>query len=45
MWVTNEREIHLKNCKATDIIFTYLNNFDFLTESLNNLIDHIINNI
>ena len=31
------KEIHLKkNCKATDIIFAYLNN-DFLTESLNNL--------
>lgn len=36
--IVNEREIYLKkNCKATDIIFAYLNNFDFLTESLDNL--------
>ena len=36
--VINEKEILLKkNCTATDIIFVYLNNLEFLPESLNKL--------
>lgn len=38
--IINEREIVLKkNCKATDIFFLYLNNMDFLIESVNKISD------
>ena len=36
--IINEKEIILeKDCKATDIIFAYLSNLDFLEESLNKI--------